>query len=184
MSKRKGSGSKRRGGQSLIASSTSFTNSGGTKLSASNELSKLGLQSVSQPRGIHFGTAPTSRQTSGSTGGGLFSDLLKSGTTGTAKSLLSGGVLGLLGGSLFSGIASLFGGGGDTPAPLVQFSLPDTQSRTIDVMGSTQNRGTQLSTSSSIQANQLYSNRNNDIVRAVKQALLTSSELSDVISEI
>lgn len=186
MSKRKSSGRKKNNLASLVNQAQSLTSSGRiTKLSVSNEIATLSFGANLQPRAIDFGTAPRSGETATGTrtGGTVFNDLLKAGTENPFKSFLGGGLPALFGGSIFSGFASLFRGGSSNAAPsLVHFSLPESQSRTLAIGAKQISQPTNpsvagLSTSG-------YSDRNADVVRAVKQALLTTTQLSDIISEL
>jgi hypothetical protein len=104
--------------------------------------------------------------------------LLKSTTSG-------GGLVGTLAsvagfGPIISGIASLFGGGGSkTSEPLVQFQLPASQQQVITIGGSAPNPAIYGPPSATSAAQQ-----NAQIINTVKQALLNSSVLNDVIAEI
>ena len=129
----------------------------------------------------------------------------------TAKSIGSFLLGGLGIGSLVSGIASLFGGGEQpTPPPLVKYALPaalqyegavmssgavssyDHNDREgIRAVGSSQSAAGQPAPTASqqvvIQVNAMDSksflDHSDDIARAVRAAILNSSSLNDVISE-
>jgi hypothetical protein len=135
-----------------------------------------------------------------------------SGAASTAKSIGSYLLGGLGIGSLISGIASLFGGGEKpAPAPLVKYSMPAALQYEGAVTGSGQissydhnDRGgirtadqeqpagpgqssSQASPQVIIQVNAMDSrsflDHSDDIARAVRAAILNSSSLNDVISE-
>ena len=107
-------------------------------------------------------------------------------------------------GTIISSISSLFGGGSKkTLPPLVSFSLPNAKNETLHVGAqgspvSYQSGVTQQATSGP-QASSAYSpsvtssqptstvwiqNQSTQIAQAVKTALLNSSSLNDVISEL
>ena len=124
-----------------------------------------------------------------------------SGTIGSiATDLLGGG--GLLS-SVIGGLVGLFGGGSPTPAPLIKFTLPpviDYQGgqvggaggavAPVDFSQSGQPRAaTQTSTTQvSIQVNAMDSksflDHSEEIAQAVKQAILNSSSLNDVLADL
>jgi hypothetical protein len=112
-----------------------------------------------------------------------------------------GGIGGL--GSLISGIVGLFGGGKNTPPPLVEFQLPASVDQTVYLSdgrssvyqgnvteranasngsGGIYNEGTQKSASGATEQSVQYQSA--QIAAAVKNALLNSSSLNDVIAEI
>ncbi|HEX4163880.1 MAG TPA: hypothetical protein VHZ55_00265 [Bryobacteraceae bacterium] len=151
--------------------------------------------------GLNFGNAPTSATQSAVSGSQL---------SGLLKNVASGGVAGAFGGGgllsavsglggLVSSIASLFGGS-KTPQPLTAFVLPTVQAQTASVSRS--QSGSQLMTGGSLAANSaikgIYGSSQTSassatvssgsqpqqVVQAVKQALLTSSSLNDVVAEI
>ena len=133
------------------------------------------------------------------------------GVANTAKSIGSYLLGGLGIGSLVSGIASLFGGDDQsTPPPLVKYSLPpalqyegavmgngavssyDHNDRSgIRTIGNSQTAAEQASPAANqqvvIQVNAMDSksflDHSDDIARAVRAAILNSSSLNDVISE-
>ena len=83
-------------------------------------------------------------------------------------------------GSLISGLTNLFGGGESAPATLAAYHLPSSQALTI-VTGNT------LSTPSAYggpAAPSQFEIQSEHIVQSVKQALLNSSALNDVIAEL
>ncbi len=164
--------------------------------------SSMGAKDI--PSSIQFGR-PSSTRTSTSSSGSGWTNLLKQTASGGIASALGGG-LGSIGGVgvLVSGILNLFGGGSskNTPPPLVEFQLPASQEQTAYLSskgntvyhGSAEESSIRPTAGTSIYAgpnagspsygaqNPQY--RNADVVQAVKNALLNSSSLNDVIAEI
>ena len=139
------------------------------KLNAATDLKKLSSGDLPALKGIQFGS-PSNTGTKSSSSGGAgsqWTNLIKTASGGVA-SLVGGGFLESGIGSIISGLTSLFGGGGKTEMPLTRFALPDSQQQTLYV-----NSGFQ---------GPVY--KQADITQAVKNALLTSSSLNDVIAEI
>lgn len=158
------------------------------------------------PRGITFGT-PSSSSTKSTSSGSEWSNLFKQATSSGVSSVFSGtfGSIGGLG-SLISGLVGLFGSGGkSTPPPLVRFQLPDSQQQTVYVnternavyQGSVvENTGASSSNSgiyasSGVTTNtqsasnpQWIQDHSSQIAQAVKNAILNSNSLNDVIAEI
>src|SRR5205807_5996068 len=88
------------------------------------------------PEGIKFGRPSRSDSKAGLSSGSEWTTLLKQTSSGGIASALSGGLAGIGGiGSLISGIFNLFGGGSGkkSPAPLVEFQLPNSQEQTLYV---------------------------------------------------
>ncbi len=102
---------------------------------------------------------------SGSTSGGIAGGL--SGAAG-----FSGGI-----GSLISGLASLFGGGKTAPPALTAYQLPTSQAQTVYTGTSVTTPGVYGGPS----AASPFDSESGQVVQAVKQALLNSSSLNDVI---
>lgn len=152
------------------------------------------------PTPIHFGS-PSSSKTAATGTGTDWGKVLTGATSGGFGSLLGGGLAGFAGiGSLISGIASLFGGGSKKPAlpALVRFQLPASQTQT-SYFGSKGTSVTQGIAEQQITAGArtaIYKSSaplngssgaiydTAKIAQAVKQALLNSSSLNDVIAEI
>jgi hypothetical protein len=156
------------------------------------------------PTSIHFGS-PSSTKTASSESGSEWSNLLKQTVSGGVASVLGGG-MGIIGGlgSVVSGLVSWFGGGSkSSPPPLVRFQLPASEEQTVyaGTKGSTVYEGSAVeSTSASGSTSGIYSAspapstsgmsavssqyQNSQIIQAVKNALLNSSSLNDVIAEI
>lgn len=157
---------------------------------------------------IQFGRPSQSSSKAASSSESEWTNLLKQTASGGIASALSGG-LGSIGGlgSLISGIVHLFGGGNSkkTPPPLVQFHLPASQEQSLSVSsrGNSVHQGSvvegtgpgtpgagiygnasQLHTSGSSPSTQWIQEQSGQIAEAVKNALLNSSSLNDVIGEL
>ncbi len=153
--------------------------------------------------GIQFGKASASALTSNATSG-QWTNLLRQAASGNGlASALSGGLPGLGGiGSIVSGIMGLFGGGKKSLPALTAFSLPDSQEHmaSIGSVGSKSGSTGQATTNSSAAGiygspgqaqaassnvdSQWFLDNSNNIAQAVKNAMLTSSSLNDVVSEV
>jgi hypothetical protein len=147
--------------------------------------------------GLRFGGSSGSGTTS-SGSGSQWTNLLKQTARGGVSSALGGGLKDIGGiASIVSGFISLFGGGKSAPPPLVHFEAPSSQNQTAFVGSATgsakwSESGTTAHSASSmgIYANgqepnvQSLQYQSAQIAQAVKQALLNSSSLSDVIAEI
>ena len=83
-------------------------------------------------------------------------------------------------GSLISGLTSLFGGGKTAPPALVAYQLPTSQSQTLTTGSTVSTPGVYGGPS----APSPFDNQSGQIVQTVKQALLNSSSLNDVIAEL
>jgi hypothetical protein len=171
-------------------------------------ISMLGLSSRSdmtaeKTLGVRFGKPPSTEQSS-STGGGALTNLLSHASAGIG-SALEGGLSSFAGlGGLVSDIAKLFGGSSKAaPPPLALFSLPESIQQTFYVTenrsgsqagkevseGALSNGQSALYTSGGLTSNasgasSLAQTDSSAIAQAVKNALLTSSSLSDIIAEI
>ncbi|MGI9073051.1 MAG: hypothetical protein ACR2JB_17490 [Bryobacteraceae bacterium] len=160
------------------------------------------------PHSIQFGRPSQSTSKPSSSSGSEWTNLLKHTASGGLASALSGG-LGSIGGisSLITGIVHLFGGGSKkkTPPPLIEFHLAASQQRTLSVSskGNSVHQGSvaevtsvgapgagiygnagQLHTSGSSPSTQWIQEQSGQIAEAVKNALLNSSSLNDVIGEL
>jgi hypothetical protein len=164
--------------------------------SLSSAIRSLSLGAKPLGTALAFGK-PSSAGTTTSSAGSVLTGLLKQTASGGIASALGGGLSGLLGlGSIISGFVSLFGGGKSALPPLVQFqepvaqnlisyissgshsSAPSAASRvSVSNSGTTNTPGGQQTTST-------YQYQSTQIAQAVKQALLNSSSLNDVIAEI
>ncbi len=191
-----------RSGANAVSSSNKLAKPG-----ASNEEKPVSLSATGTVRGgLNFGKAPKSA-TSTSATSNSWNKLLKSTLSGGASGVLGGGVLQALGGlgGIVSGIAGLFGGSKKALQPLTAFQLPSSKNVTSGIgrkAGSAQSVAAFNGATKAAAANPVYSNvqnslkttgisgtgssqyQNQQIVQAVKQALLTSSSLNDVIAEI
>ncbi|MGD0616586.1 MAG: hypothetical protein ABSB67_02895 [Bryobacteraceae bacterium] len=138
---------------------------------------------------------------SGVSGGQSLLSSVASGAGGLAGDLLSGG--GLLS-PIISGIESLFGGSSNTPASLETFTMPP--SLNVDATGGTSTGGqlagsdygsngipraqttSQAASGVTVQVNAMDSrsflDRSSDIATAVRQAILNSHSINDVLSEL
>lgn len=177
-------------------------------LSLTTKLSKLNASAFSGIRkqsiatgspnsaGINFGL-PSSRksllQTSSGTNWTELASRVASGGTTSAFSGNSGsGALSKLGlGPLISGIAGLFGGSKTKTLPALQlFQLPNAVNQTVHLNNSAAQRGSSGSNGSTIHVHvqamdsQSFMNRSGDIAKAVKNAMLNSHSLNDVVSEL
>ncbi len=191
------------GSKTSLFSSASATMPGRTLNPGSlNDVKALSLSSSSglAQKGIKFGTAPTSKATS-SGSSSEWANLLSKTASGGLSSAFGGNLMSAIGGigGLVSSIVSLFGGSKQDPAPLIPFGLPASQAQTFAVNqnpGSTSTSGSatlggiygsaQYSSAPTVQSvhDQLYQYQSQQIAQSVKQALLNSSSLNDVIAEI
>jgi hypothetical protein len=152
-----------------------------TASQSSSGVSKLALGDSIKTTPINFGrpsqafgkTSPSSSQ---------WSNLLTQTTSGGLAGALSS-VAGFGGGiaSIISGLTSLFGGGGKSaPPPLVEFQLPASQQQLITIGGAPSAPGNYSSPQSVSSAE----HQSAQIIQTVRQALLNSSSLNDVIADI
>ena len=182
---------------SLLPSSGASGSAAQLRPGADTDLKSVSFSSKEAATGIQFGSPSSSRV--GTTGPSAWSSLLKQTAPSSARSAVSGGGLSILGtlggiGGLISGLSSLFGGK-STPPPLAEFQLPQVQAETVYVGGngssSYQNltagsngkpaSGSYTTPTANVQ-NVTY--QSSQIAQAVKQAILNSSSLNDVIAEI
>lgn len=153
--------------------------------------------------GIQFGS-PSNSRTSTAQSVNELSNLLKQTASGGIANALTGGLGSIAGlGGLVSGIIGLFDGGNKTLPPLIEFQLPQSQEQTVYVnsKGSTTFQGTDVEqASTSSPSGPIYTGtsqpgnvaigaqtlqyQSSQIAQAVKNALLNSSSLNDVIAEI
>jgi hypothetical protein len=158
----------------------------------------LSLSETVKSASIRFGT-PSSSGTSASQPGSDWTNLLKQTASGGIASALSGGLGGIGGlGSLISGIVGLFDGGKKSPPPpLVEFQLPASIDQSVyltggrtavhqeNVTGDAHGiYSTSMQTGDSGLNGQSLRYQSTEIAAAVKNALLNSSSLNDVIAEI
>ena len=157
----------------------------------------LGVSSLSKVSSISFGSFRVKTSTTSSSSS--WSTLLNQATSGGIASALGGGLSTITGlGGLVSGILNLFGGS-NAPAAPVQFTLPTSQQTTVSLhtqpvatsagspggdSGLGAGAGSTISTLSVAYQPSSPVTGHSQVVQAVKQALLTSSSLNDVIAEI
>jgi len=163
-----------------------------------SQLSSLTSAQQSQTSALQDNTQAVTQNTSSKSSGGL-----SAGSTAesVASSVLGGGLSSLS--PLLGGILSLFGGGGQTVATPAPFMLPQPIQSQAGVTGGAPGQVVPVSygetgqpraqTSSAspqvtIQVNamdsQSFLDHSDDIAMAVKQAILNSSSLNDVISDL
>jgi hypothetical protein len=165
----------------------------GSSLSGSGEMRPESLSSVGHFKsGIEFGS-PSDNRTSPAQGTSEWMHLLKATTSGGLASAFGGGILSALGGlgGLASGVSKLFKGEKKTPAPLTLFHLPDSQNQSLSfgsgvLHSPSASPAYGVATPGANQPNQQppYQYQSAQIAQAVKQALLQSSSLNDVIAEL
>jgi hypothetical protein len=175
-----------------------------TRISAAADLRKLSGDSIPAPKSIQFGSlsnAGTKSQSSTSAGN-EWKNLLKT-ASGGVSSVIGGGFLESGVSSLISGLTSLFNeDDAKSETPLVRFALPESQQQTMymtseGLSGVASSEGISATASNTVSPQNaktggvyqgtppqgpLY--RQSEIVQAVKNALLTSCSLNDVIAEI
>jgi hypothetical protein len=178
-----------------------------TTIPREDDLHALSLGAKDTSTGIRFG-APSNPNSGYTSGGVTWTKLLAQSGAGAAASVLGGATgLGALGGlgSLISGIFTLFGGGHATKTlpPLVEFTPPNpitqaiyvNSTRTalydgtnVEVPLASQSRGPIYTSNQTVSPNlpgvSSTAFQNAQIIQMVKNALLTSSSLNDVISEL
>jgi hypothetical protein len=160
------------------------------KVTSNTAVKTLSASSAAKVTPINFGSFRSKAATS--TGGMQWSSLLQAATSGQGLAgAFGGGLSALTGlGGIVTGILSLFGGK-STPAAPVQFTLPQSQQSTLSLhqqpvsvgLGSigTSSGSTPLTVAyqpSAVPA------ANSQVVQVVKNALLNSSSLNDVIADI
>jgi hypothetical protein len=198
MAKRKSSNSSGKGPTSPSVDLLKSINQGPSpralRVGPSGDLTRLQVGGQLRAKPIQFGSASDKAAKNSSTkkSGSTWMGLLESVSTGGLSDLLGGG--GLLSTGLDyvnSGLQGIFGAGSNpVPEPLSRFSLPDSQDQSIYVDGP--QTATEAKASSNISSG-LYDNSQSsrlsqltktEIVQTVKNAILTSSSLNDVIGEL
>jgi hypothetical protein len=141
-------------------------------------VSKFGALNQGTVQPISFGKASRAATRKPQTTS-AWSHLLAATTSGGLVGTLSG-ALGFSGGisSIISGLVSLFGGAKSAPPALVAYQLPTSQQQTISIGSSVATPGVY----GGPEPTTPFHNQNGQIVQAVKQALLNSSSLNDVIT--
>jgi len=184
-------------GVASIAPLESTPTAGSFRAGRLRDVSFASLTGKMASSGLRFGGS-SSLGTTSSGNGSQWTNLLKQTAKGGVSSALGGGLKDVGGiASIVSGFLSLFRGGKEAPPPLVHFEAPAPQNRTVFLGAATgpaqwSESGTSAHTNSSkgiyasgqepnVQSLQYQSSQ---IAQAVKQALLHSSSLSDVIAEI
>lgn len=173
------------------------------KISGISGTRTLSLTAKDTLPGIKFGSPSTSNAAASTTSGGndwekLLQNTTSRGLTSAMKGTFSLADLGGIG-TAISSLFKAFGGGKSesTLPPLAEFSLPNPVAQTVCVSAGMNEHAASGTDSLSPRSNSgIYRNTGNQtgasasvpsaphIVQAVKQALLTSSSLNDVISEI
>ncbi len=180
----------------LVSQSEKLAASRSPKLARLGDVKAIAISSLVSSKGIKFGT-PSSKSTKASSSGSQWTGILEKSASGGLANAFGGGLLDLGGvSSIFSGIGSLFGGK-STPPPLVQYQQPLPQNQTADINSFGNSKG-----AGSVNTGHAVSNltqgiygtgqttaapfqyQSTQIAQAVKQALLNSSSLNDVIAEI
>lgn len=190
--------------QSLVASSSSSDSAMSSLSATSLGLKTLSEGSTEKLQSIQFGK-PSSNNTSSTPSSNLLTGLLSQTASGGLASALTGGLSSFAGlGGLISGIAGLFGGSSKAaPPPLALFSLPNSIQQTAYVgsnqttvyAGDSVDQTVKSATTSAVYTTGGVVNNTgrsappattdgSSIAQAVKNALLTSNSLSDVIAEI
>ena len=156
-----------------------------TKISAATDLKRLSSNNVSTVKGIQFGSPSNAgvKSRSSSSTNNEWTSLIKTASDGAA-SLIGGNLLESGINSLISGLTNLFDGGGKSEVPLVRFTLPDSQQQTMFVTSGGLSASVNPRGASQNAPAQGPVYKQSEIVQAVKNALLTSSSLNDVIAEI
>lgn len=186
--------------QPLMANSSSSSTATSSLSVASLGLKTLSEGSSEKLKSIQFGK-PSNNNTSTTPSSNLLTGMLSQAASGGFANALTGGLSSFAGlGGLISGISSLFGGSSKAaPPPLALFSLPDSIQQTAYV-GSNQTtdsmeQNTKPATTSAVYTTGGVVNNTgrsappattdgSSVAQAVKNALLTSNSLSDVIAEI
>jgi hypothetical protein len=136
---------------------------------------------------LSFGSPSSSgaRNSTKASAGTSWASLIGSTSSSGISDLLGGG--GLLSAGLdylTTGVASLFGAGsGSVAEPLTRIALPDAQDQTINT-GAMQVPGSADRSSLYYQPSQPSQSSRSAIIQTVKTAILTSSNLNDVIGEL
>lgn len=188
----------------VVPLSLAGTSSASSALGRLSDIKASGVNGSVEAKGIQFGSPSSSRSSSTTTASG-WSNLLKQvASGGGAASALGGGLGSIAGiGSLISGVLHLFGGGSSsqTLPALVRFQLPASETETAYIGSQSrsvlQGAASEQSIRSTTQPVYAPSGTQNSagttspvtydstaITQAVKQALLNSSSLNDVIAEI
>jgi hypothetical protein len=145
----------------------------------------LGAQTSSKPLSFGSPSGKASRSSAKTSNAGSWTNLLGSVSSTGISDLIGGGGLLTAGlDYLSSGIAGLFGGASEKASePLTRFTLPDAQAQTV-YTGGMHVSGSANASGADTQPVQLSQSSKSAIIQTVKNALLTSSSLNDVIGEL
>lgn len=160
---------------------TGPTSTAKTTLTRNAGLSKATGFSKSAPQSVNFGRASRAATKSPKTTSSfsqIFSASTPSGGLGGTISQAVGFGGGI--GSLISGLTSLFGGGKTAPPALTAYQLPTSQTQSISTGSIVSTPGIYGGPS----APPSFEIQSGQIVQSIKQALLNSSSLNDVIAEL
>jgi hypothetical protein len=177
-----------------LTQSNSANKRSGSRLVSFNDLRRGSLSGDPMVKEINFGRfSAASTSTTSKSSGSIWQGALKSVASGNGLAGLIGGGLASFTniGGIVSGIKSLFHiGEKAAPPPLAQFQLPESRQQTV-VLGNgsavridnaKQVSSTTATTQSSNSVPTQY--QSSQITQAVKLALLHSSSLNDIISEL
>ncbi len=141
-------------------------------------VSKIGGFDNGTSKPINFGNASRAATRNPQTTS-TWSKLLSSTTAGGLANTLSGAA-GFSGGisTIVSGLTNLFRGGKTAPPALVAYQLPTSQQQIISIGSSVSTPGVYGGPASATP----FQNQGGQIVQTVKQALLNSSSLNDIIT--
>lgn len=191
--------------QPLTASTPTGSTSSSSLNAAASGVKSLSVGSSEKLQSIQFGKPSNNSTSTASSGSNVLENLLSQAASGGLSSALSSGLSSIAGlGGLISSITNLFGGSSKAaPPPLVLFSLPDSIQQTayVSSSGTTAYGGDSVEQSSKLgSGSAIYttsgvvknasqsaapaSTDSTSIAQAVKNALLTSNTLGDVIAEI
>ena len=162
---------------------------GSSKLNALSGLKNFSPTSRISAAPISFGKPSKSGSSRSPTSSSALTNLLSSSGSGSISKLVGSGLLSFGMSSLFSSISDLFGGSKTAPPPLQKFSLPGSQHETLYSTSDGASKTNFQNSSSSQGSSGIYTSSNDTatqaaIVNAVKNALLTSSSLNDIIGEL
>jgi len=143
-----------------------------------SSVSKIGGFNNGRAQPINFGNASRAATRNPQTSS-TWSKLLSSTTSGGLANTLSGAA-GFSGGisSIIAGLTNLFGGGKTAPPALVAYQLPTSRQQTISIGSSVSTPGVYGGPESTTP----FQNQGGQIIQTIKQALLNSSSLNDVIT--
>lgn len=172
------------------------TNSGASsnlKISASADLQRLSSDDRRTARAIEFGSPSRATTTHAVATGSSWTNLLEKTASGSISDLLGeGGPLSSGVSYLVSGLSKLLGGSSEPAVqPLVRFALPESQDQTLYSNG---NGLSSVQSSITRQESPVYGGSQGtsyseqaqkaQMVQTIRNAILTSSSLNDVIGEL